>query len=167
MRLLQPLHEARVGFFELFEAHALAQVSVEGNGEVGQQAGQVGAVGVVVGGQAGVQQHGQVAAVVHELAPEAAAFVKPVVGRVGAEGQQQAEQDAQKREKLLVDGQVEAVEFHHQRRHHGGVEAHPEHALQQQANNAGGTQVAQGLPPIGRFVHNHSMAGQLSRPAAS
>jgi hypothetical protein len=48
-----------------------------------------------------MEQHSQVAAVVHELPPEPSAFVKPVVGRVGPESQQQAEHDAQKRKKLF------------------------------------------------------------------
>ena len=105
-------------------------MAIESDGEIGQELGQVGAVRSGISRQAGVKQAGQIAAVVHKLPPEAAAFVESVVGCVGTESQQQAEQDAQEREKLLIDRDIQSFETGDARRDGRGVQAHQQHPFQ-------------------------------------
>ena len=108
------------------------QVVFERKGEVGDGLRVEQPVVGAVGGEQRVEVRGQIAAVVDERPPSPPPLVEAVVSRIGAKQQQQAKQNAHRRQKLggrVVQAQVNEAQFNYG--DEGDVGKHPSQALEE------------------------------------
>ena len=63
-------------------------MALESEGKVSYRSGEEEPVDFIFIGQEGIQQNRQVTAAIDQSTPQSAAFVEPVIGRIGAKNKQ-------------------------------------------------------------------------------